>query len=387
MRLIPEIDAFKDELTSWRRHLHENPELGYEERDTARFVAEKLRAFGVDEVHEGIGETGVVGVLRAGKGEGSVLFRADMDALPIEEETNLPYASKRPGTMHACGHDGHTTMLLGAARHLAASRDFDGTVYLMFQPAEEGKGGAKAMLDEGLLERFPAERVFGLHNWPSLPFGRFAMPETAAMAAVDEFLITLTGKGGHAAMPHQTRDPLLAGCGLVQALQGIVSRETDPLDRAVLSVTTFNAGHAHNVIPETATIGGTVRSFLPETRARIEERIQAVADALALAHRVSAETSYRHGYPATVNHPAEAGIGADAAARVVGEDGVERAPLPAMVAEDFAYLLEAKPGSYVWMGTGGEAGLHSPHFDFNDEALPIGASYWVRLASALLPAA
>ncbi len=382
MPAMPEIDAYQDELTAWRRHLHQHPELAFEEHATAAFVAERLRAFGLDEVHEKVGRTGVVGVVRGQGGGGAIGLRADMDALPMHEATNLAHASKHPGKMHACGHDGHTAMLLGAAKHLAATRAFKGTVYLIFQPAEEGKAGAKVMLDDGFLERFPAGRVFGMHNWPSLPVGALAAPKAAAMAAADEFAITLTGRGGHAAMPHLTRDPLPAGCGLVQALQTLIARETDPLDQAVLSVTTFHAGGAHNVVPETATIGGTVRTFAPETRDRLEARIEATAAAIAAAHRLGAEVRYRRGYPPTINHEAEARAGADAAATLMGETNVVRDPQPAMVAEDFAYFLEQRPGAYVWLGVGGaEDGklLHSPHYDFNDAALTLGVSYWVRL--------
>ncbi len=389
MPVLNRVAEYGDELVAWRRDLHAHPELAYEEHRTAAFVAEKLRSFGVDEVHTGIGGTGVVGVLRAGRGERSIALRADMDALPIGEETGLPWASRHAGRMHACGHDGHTTMLLGAARYLAETRRFDGTVYLIFQPAEEGLAGAKAMLDDGLLERFPAERVFGMHNWPWLEAGRFAVHEGPVMAASDEFRIRLRGKGCHAAMPHLGRDPIVAGAALVQALQTLVSREADPLEALVVSVTCFNAGDAYNVIPETADLVGTVRCFRPELRDRTEERLEAVTAAIAEAHGISAEVTYRRGYPATTNAPEEARLCAEVAAEIAGAERVVRDPPPSMGAEDFAFMLERRPGAYVWLGQGGaDEGrlLHSPHYDFNDEVLPHGVSFWVRLTERLLPA-
>ncbi len=390
MPIINRIAEYSETLTAWRRHLHQNPELGYEEVETAAFVAARLREMGVDEVHEGVGRTGVVGVVRNGTGDRRIGLRADMDALPIDEATGLPHASTRPGRMHACGHDGHTTMLLGAARYLAETRHFDGTVYLVFQPAEEGRAGARAMLEDGLLERFPMEEIYGLHNWPSLPVGRFAMCVGPAMAASDEFRITIKGKGCHAAMPHIGLDPVLVGAQIVLGLQGIVSRETDPLDNAVLSVTRFRAGQAFNVVPETAELVGTVRTFASATRKRIERRIDEVARGIARSFGLEAEIGYRLGYPPTVNHAREAAFGADAAALVVGGERVDRAPRPVMGAEDFAFMLEAVPGSYIWMGSGAGADappLHSAHYDFNDEALPLGVSYWAKLVESRLPRA
>ncbi len=388
MPIINRIADYKAELTAWRRHLHSHPELAYEEVETAAFVAERLRGFGVDEVHEGIGKTGVVAVIRAGTSDRRIGLRCDMDALPISEATGLPHASTRAGKMHACGHDGHTAMLLGAARYLAETRNFDGTVYLVFQPAEEGRAGARAMLDDGLLERFPLTDIYGLHNWPALPTGSFAMCQGPAMAASDEFKITVEGRGCHAAMPHFGRDPVTVAAQIVTGLQLIVSRETDPLDNAVLSVTRIRAGHAFNVIPETAELVGTVRSFKAATRDRIETRLGEVASGIARSFGLAAEIGYRRGYPPTVNHPREAAIGAAAAALVVGDDKVERNPQPVMGAEDFAFMLEAVPGSYIWMGSGNDDGapalLHSPYYDFNDEALPIGVSYWAKLVETRL---
>ena len=392
MPIVNRIAAFQDEMTEWRRHLHAHPELGFEEHATSAFVARKLREFGVDEVHTGLAATGVVGVLRAGSGQGSIGLRADMDALPIQEETGAAWASTVPGKMHACGHDGHTAMLLGAARYLAETRNFTGTVYLIFQPAEElggeGTSGGSRMVAEGLFDRFPAERVFGLHNWPELPPGEFAMCSGPSMAAVDEFTFTLRGKGGHAAMPHQCRDTLLAGCQIVQALQSIVARELDPIDRAVVSVTRFHCGTAFNVIAETAEIGGTVRTFKPETRTMIERRLESIAGAIGAAFGVTVTMAFERGYPPTVNDAAMAALGADVAAEIVGDAAVDRAPEPVMGAEDFAFMLEKVPGAYIWMGMGGgPAGryCHTPIYDFDDATLPIGASYWARLAERLLP--
>jgi hippurate hydrolase len=387
MPIINRIADYKDELTAWRRHLHMHPELAYEEVETAAFVAERLRSFGVDEVHERIGGTGVVAVIRAGTSDRSIGLRADMDALPITEATGVAHSSKHPGKMHACGHDGHTAMLLGAAKYLAETRNFDGVVHLVFQPAEEGRAGAKAMMDDGLFKRFPVADIYGLHNWPAMPAGIFAMCEGPAMAASDEFRIAVKGRGCHAAMPHFGLDPVTVSAQIVMGLQTIVSRETDPLDNAVLSVTQIHAGHAFNVVPETAELVGTVRTFKAETRDRIQARLEQVATGIAQSFGLEAAVTYRRGYPPTVNHAREAAIGAAAAALVVGDDKVERNPSPVMGAEDFAYMLEAVPGSYLWMGTGtGErpALLHSPHFDFNDEALPIGVSYWAKLVETRL---
>jgi amidohydrolase len=388
--IINRIAEYQDELAAWRRHLHERPELGYQEHETAAFVAEKLSAFGVDEVHTGIGRTGVVGVIRGGGGSRKVGLRADMDALPIQEETGLPWASKVPGRMHACGHDGHTTMLLGAARYLAETRSFDGTVYLIFQPAEEGAGGGREMVKDGLFERFPAEQVFGLHNWPYAPAGSFAMCKGPAMAASDEFTIELKGVGCHAAMPHLGKDPIVAAALLVQVLQGIVAREVDPLDNGVISVTRVVGGHAYNIVPERVELGGTIRTFKEETRCRLARRVEEAAKGVALAQGLEARTRILEGYPATVNSAREAMLGADAAAEIVGEARIDRDPAPCMGSEDFAFMLGQRPGSYIWMGTGtgrDDKGLHSPHYDFNDEALAYGVSYWARLVERLMPKA
>jgi hippurate hydrolase len=388
MPVINRVAEWQDELAGWRRSLHERPELGFEEVETSRFVAERLREFGVDEVHTGLAKTGVVGVVRGRGAGGSIGLRADMDALPMAEETGRPWASRTQGKMHACGHDGHTTMLLGAARYLAETRNFDGTVYLIFQPAEEGGGGARVMLNEGLFERFPADQVYGLHNWPWLPTGSFAMRTGPAMAAADHFDIEIIGQGCHAAMPHSGRDPIVTATTLVQVFQSIASREVDPVDQAVISVTKIAGGSTHNVVPERVTMMGTVRTFKPATQDFLERRLGEAARGVAAAHGLEARLNYHRGYPATVNSAREATLAADAAAEIVGEARVTRDPAPAMGAEDFAYMLEKRPGSYIWMGVGGngnDAPLHSPHYDFNDEALSVGVSYWVRLVERLLP--
>ena len=388
MAIINRIGDFQDEMTVWRRDLHAHPELGFEERRTSAFVAAKLREFGCDEVHTGIARTGVVGVLKAGAGAGAIGLRADMDALPIQETTGRPYASTVPGKMHACGHDGHTTMLLGAARYLAETRNFDGTVYFIFQPAEEQDGGGRVMLEEGLFERFPAPRVFGLHNWPRAALGTFGMRAGPIMAAADRVQIRLTGEGGHGAMPHLARDPVVAGAQIVMALQTVVARNLDPVAQGVVSITQFHGGEADNVIPQEVTLRGTIRSFALEVRDLLERRIGEIARSVADAHQVHAAVTYTRGYPPTVNSEAETDLAAAAAAEVVGAARVDRTVAPVMGAEDFAYMLQQKPGAYIFMGVGdNEAApmLHSPDYDFNDEALPYGASYWAKLVEHLLP--
>ena len=390
MAIINRIGEFQEDMTAWRRDFHSHPELGFEETRTAAIVAEKLRAFGVDEVHTGIAKTGVVGVLRAGEGKEAIGLRADMDALPMQETTSLPYASVNPGKMHACGHDGHTTMLLGAARYLAETRNFSGTVYLIFQPAEEGEGGGRVMIEEGLFERFAMRQVYGMHNWPGRPVGSFAMRDGPIMAATDQFVITLHGRGGHAAAPHFCRDPLVAAAQIVTAMQTIVARSADPVQHGVVSVTQIHGGDAFNVIPESAVMVGTARSFTTEMRGLLERRIDEVATRVADALLVGAEVDYRRGYPPTVNSRAETELAAMAAADVAGEDRVDRATPPVMGGEDFAYMLQEKPGSYIFIGNGGDQDapmLHNPGYDFNDETLPHGASYWARLVERLLPTA
>ncbi len=384
------IAAMAPDLTAWRRTLHANPELGYQERATAAFVAEKLRAFGFDAVETGIGGTGVVGVLHGAagpRGEArSVMLRADMDALPIEEATGLPHASTNPGVMHACGHDGHTTMLLGAARRLAETRAFDGTVIFVFQPAEEGGAGAKAMLDDGLMGRFPARAVYGMHNDPGRPVGQFAIRPGPALALADEFAIRIVGKGGHAAMPDQAHDPIVAGAALVQALQSIVSRRVDPTQPAVLSVTEFHAGSTHNVIPGTARLSGTTRAFDLGVHALIKAEIAkkcaqiGAAFDVAITYEPSAEP-----YPPTVNDPAETAFVCGVIDALAGPQALDRAPPLVMGAEDFSYLAQARPGAFVFIGNGDSAPLHHPAYDFDDAAAPWGVALFCRLVETALP--
>jgi amidohydrolase len=387
MAIINRIGEFHQDMAAWRRDFHAHPELGFEEHRTSSIVADKLKAFGVDEIHTGIAKTGVVGVVRAGGGSGAIGLRADMDALPIDEASGAPHASRTAGKMHACGHDGHTTMLLGAARYLAETRNFDGTVYLIFQPAEEMLGGGRVMLEEGLLERFPMSQLYGLHNWPKLPVGSFAVRPGPMMAAADRFTLTLRGQGGHGAMPELARDPVVAAAQIVLAMQTIVSRNIDPVKQAVVSVTQVHGGDAFNVIPQTTMIAGTCRSFAPEVRDLIERRITSIGHGVGDALQVEVDVAYERGYPPTVNSEAETALAAQAAAEVVGDERVDRATPPVMGAEDFSYMLEQRPGSYIFMGNGrAEAPLHSPQYDFNDEALTVGASYWARLVERLLPA-
>lgn len=386
MQIPARIQSELPRLVALRHELHAHPELAFEEHRTADLVVRVLEKAGI-EVHRGLAGTGVVGVLRAGRSPRAIGLRADMDALPIEEENTFPHRSRHPGRMHACGHDGHTAMLLAAAEYLAATREFDGTVYFIFQPAEEGEGGARAMIEDGLFTRFPMDAVFGLHNWPGLPVGQIAVHRGPVMASTDQFDIILRGHGAHAAMPHQGRDPVLAGAALVQALQGLISRECAPLDAAVLSVTRFHAGEAYNVIPPQAVLGGTVRTLRPEVQAQLEAAIERMATGIAQAHGMQAQVDYRQGYPATVNSLREAEFCRQVAAEVVGEAQVRTDLPPSMGAEDFAYMLRERPGCYVWLGNGpGEGGctLHNPRYDFNDAALPIGAAYWVRLAERWL---
>ena len=386
MELLDRIRERQQALTAWRHHIHAHPELAYEEKATSDFVAEKLEGFGL-EVHRGLGVTGVVGTLRAGNSDRAIGLRADMDALPIRELNEFEHRSRHEGCMHACGHDGHTTMLLGAAEHLAADPDFDGVVHFIFQPAEEGRAGAKAMIEDGLFERFPVESVYGMHNWPGLPVGEFAVRVGPQMAASDKFEITVRGRGGHAAMPHQTIDPVVTAAHIITALQSLASRNTEPTDSVVVSVTVLRGGETFNVIPDEVVLKGTARTLTPESRDRIERDIARVAAGVAEGFGARAETTYYRTYPPTVNTPDEAEIAARAAAAVAGAGNVHRDLPPTMGGEDFAFMLEEKPGCYLWLGNGpGEGGcmLHNARYDFNDEALPIGVAYWVSLVGELL---
>jgi amidohydrolase len=386
MPISSAINDLVPEVRAWRRGLHQNPELMYDVEDTAKFVAERLRAFGCDEVKTAVGRTGVVGVIRGAKGSSSrsIGLRADMDALPIEEETNLPYRSKTPGKMHACGHDGHTAMLLGAARRLAETRDFAGAAIVIFQPAEEGGAGAMAMIDDGLLDQFGLEQVYGMHNWPGAPVGSFALRKGPLMAAADEITITIEGKGGHGAMPHLCIDPVMVGAQIVTALQTITSRNVDPLDSSVISITRFQAGTANNIIPQTAWLNGTVRTLKPETRDKVEKRIHEIAAGLAEASGASARVEYRRGYPPTINHEAQTEFAASIARKVAGDSKVDVNTPPTMGSEDFSFMLEARPGAFIFIGNGDSATLHHPSYDFNDEVLPYGMSYWVELVETAL---
>ena len=386
MHLPDLLRADHADITAIRRDIHAHPELAFEEHRTAALVAERLRALGI-ETHTGVGKTGVVGVLRAGSGSRAIGLRADMDALPIQEKNDFTHHSRIPGRMHACGHDGHTAMLLGAAAQLARKPDFDGTVVFLFQPAEEGEGGAPEMIADRLFERFPMDAVFGLHNWPGLPVGEIAVHRGPVMACADRFDIEIRGHGAHAAMPHQGVDPVLAGAALVQALQSVVSRNRDPQDAAVLSLTQFHAGDAYNVIPDVAHLCGTVRAFRPEIESLVEDRMQQICAGIGAAFGANVRFDYRRGYPPTINSVAEAEFCARVAAEVCGEGKVSIDPKPSMGAEDFAYFLQEKPGCYIWLGNGpGEGGctLHNPHYDFNDAAIPYGVAYWVRLVQRWL---
>ncbi len=374
-------------LTDIRRDIHAHPELAYAEKRTAELVARHLEGLGI-ETHCGIGQTGVVGVIRAGRSARAIGLRADMDALPMQERNTFAHQSRHVGCMHACGHDGHTTMLLAAAEVLSRRDGFDGTVYLIFQPAEEGEAGAQAMIDDGLFERFPMESVFGMHNWPGMPAGHFAVHAGPTMASADRFDITVLGHGAHAAMPHLGKDPVVAAAALVQSLQTITSRSLDPLDSAVVSTTIFNAGEAYNVIPDRAQLSGTVRAFLPEVRDAVEARLGAICAGVAGTYDVQVDMQYRRGYPATINTLDEAALCSGVAASLVGEDKVLTDARPSMGAEDFAFFLQHKPGCYVWIGNGPGVGgctLHNPKYDFNDDIIPVGGAYWVELVRRLLP--
>jgi amidohydrolase len=390
------LPALSTRIASLRRDIHAHPELAFDEHRTAAKVAEYLAGLsdlGVT-VETGVAKTGVVACLRLGSSPRIIALRADMDALPLTELNTFDHHSRHPGRMHACGHDGHTAMLLGAAEALAHTRRFDGTVIFIFQPAEEGEGGGRVMIEEGLFERYPAQMVFGLHNWPGLPAGQISVTEGPVMAGTDRFELTITGKGGHAAMPHQAVDVVVAGSALVQALQTLVSRVRDPLEPAVISVTRFHAGSADNVLPESAVLGGTVRALTPDIQAQMESGITRICEGVAATFGVHIAVRYSHGYPPTINAAAPSRIAREVAGVVVGDSGVRTDLKPSMGAEDFAYLARAVPGCYVWLGNGHAVGaehgarsgcmLHSPHYDFNDEIIETGIRYWVQLVETCL---
>jgi hippurate hydrolase len=387
MPITNRIADFHADLTAWRRDLHTWPELGFEEHRTSDLVAAKLREFGV-EVHRGLAGTGVVGTLRGNQpGARAIALRADMDALPMPEANDFAHASKNAGKMHACGHDGHTTMLLGAARYLAETRNFAGTVHFVFQPAEEGGGGGEVMVREGLFEKFPSDEVYGMHNMPGVPVGSFAGRVGPMMAATDRFDIVVKGRGGHAAQPNKAVDPVVLGAHIVTALQTICSRTADPIASLVVSVTQFHVGSAYNVIAEEAVLRGTVRSFDPALRVLANARVREIAMGVAAALGGSADVTYLPGYPATLNHAHQLDKALSVAAKVAGAGNVIDDVAPSMGGEDFAYMLEAKPGAYIFIGTGDEVEgkkLHQVNYDFNDEILPVGASYWAQLVETVL---
>ena len=382
------IASFHTEMTTWRRDIHAHPELGFHETRTSDIVAAKLKAFGM-EVHRGLGKTGVVGVLKVGKSPRTLGLRADMDALPIEEANTFGHRSTNSGVMHACGHDGHTTMLLGAAKYLAETRNFEGTVNFIFQPAEEGMGGAKAMVDEGLFEKFPCEAIFGMHNRPSLPVGQFNVKAGPMMAGGAFFDIMITGKGSHGARPETGVDSALVAAQIAVSLQTIVSRNVRPIDTAVVSVTKIHAGDAYNVIPQTARLGGTARAFSSDVMAKLESSMKRIAKGVAESHGATAEVDFRVLFAPTVNNPAEAEFAAKICTELVGEKNVHRNPDLVMGSEDFSYMLERVPGCYINIGNGpGEGGceVHNPGYDFNDDALPLGAAFFGRLVETRLKA-
>ncbi len=385
MPVLNRIADFAEEMKGWRRHLHANPELKFECHSTAAFIVARLHEMGVDEVHPGIAKTGIVAIIN-GQGAGPTIgLRADMDALPIHEATGAEYASTAPGKMHACGHDGHVTMLLGAAKYLAETRAFAGRVALIFQPAEEDGGGGEAMVQEGIMDRFEIAQVYGIHNAPNVAFGHFKTTPGVLMASVDTVFVYVTGKGGHGATPHECIDPVVAVVGMVGALQTILARNVYALDEAVISVTQIHAGSASNIIPEEAMFCATIRCFDPEVRALLKRRIHEIIDGHAAAYNVTARIDFDWGYPATVNHPAEAAFATRVAAEIVGDGAADGNSNREMGSEDFSYMLESRPGAYLFLGTGPGAGLHHPAFDFNDEAAPVGASFFARLVERAQP--
>jgi amidohydrolase len=387
MPIVNRVADLHAEIAAWRQDLHAHPELLYEVHRTAAAVAEKLAAFGCDEVVPGIGRTGVVGVIRGNRPGGVrkvIGLRADMDALPLQEANELPYKSTVPGKMHACGHDGHTAMLLGAAKYLAETRNFAGTAVVIFQPAEEGGAGGLAMVKDGLMERFGIEEVYGMHNFPGLPAGEFSIRSGAIMAATDNLTIDIEGVGGHAARPHLAVDTILVGAQIVNQVQSIVSRNVDPLDAAVISICTFQAGSADNIIPQTARLRGTVRSLRPEVRDLLGRRVPEVVEATARAYGATAKVNLRRGYPVLRNHARETAFAASIAGQIAGAERVDTDMAPVMGGEDFSYMLEARPGAFIFVGNGDSAGLHHQSYNFNDDIIPFGTSYWVRLVETAM---
>jgi hippurate hydrolase len=387
MPIVNRIADLQGEIAAWRQDIHAHPELLFDVHRTAATVAEKLKAFGCDEVVTGIGRTGVVGVIRGGKGAGSrvIGLRADMDALPINELNDLPYKSTVPGKMHACGHDGHTAMLLGAARYLTETRNFAGTAVVIFQPAEEGGGGGREMVKEGMMERFGIQEVYGMHNYPGLPVGQFAIRPGPMMAAADRIYIDIEGRGAHAAKPHQGIDSVLVGAQIVNQLQSVVARNVDPRKSAVVSICQFQAGSADNIIPQTARLSGTARSLSPEVQDIVEARVREVVEGTAKLYGARVSLTYKRDYPVTRNHPEQTAFAASVASQIVGRERVDDDTLPEMGAEDFSFMLNARPGAFIFVGNGDSAGLHHPSYNFNDAVIPVGTSYWVRLVETAMP--
>ncbi len=386
MKIIKELEDLQGEMQEWRRDIHAHPEIAFEEHRTAQIVADKLESFGI-EVETGIAGTGVVGTLRKGMGNRSIGLRADLDALLINETNDFEYKSKNPGQMHACGHDGHTTMLLGAAKYLSEQGNFDGTVNFIFQPAEENEGGGRVMIEDGLFDKYPVESVYGMHNIPGMPVGSFAIKPGPIMAAFDIFNLKVIGRGGHAAMPQTTVDPIIVGTKIIDAFQAIISRSIDPQEPSVLSVTQFHGGDAYNVIPNQVEIKGCTRCFSPNVQKKLEDEMRQISESICKAYGADCEFHYEHRYPATINSEEEANLAGQVAQGIVGEERVNLSPKPGMGSEDFAYMLQEKPGSYIWIGNGdgeGSCMIHNPGYDFNDEILPIGATYWVKMAEEIL---
>ncbi len=387
MPILNRVAEMQDEIAGWRRHLHTIPEILYETHKTSAYIAERLREFGCDEVATGIGRTGVVGLIRGRLGEGPTIgMRADMDALPLSEITGKPWASTHANAMHACGHDGHSAMLLGAAKYLAETRNFKGAVAVIFQPAEEGGAGGLAMVRDGMMDRFGITQVYGMHNMPGLPVGQFGIRHGAMMAATSEFDVTVRGRGGHAAQPHQTIDPIVTAAAMVTALQTIAARTVDPIESVVVSVTKIHAGDAHNIIPESLRFGGTIRTLKKEVAERAYARFREICEGIAAAHGATVDVTINVNYPVTYNHDAETDFAIGVARDIAGERNVLTTIAPVMGGEDFSYMLEARPGAFIFMGNGSTASLHNPAYDFNDEAIPHGVSYWVKLAEASLAA-
>ena len=385
MPILEKVSALHGEMAEWRHDIHAHPETAFEEQRTSALVAEKLESFGL-RVHRGLGRTGVVGTLSVGSGKRAIGLRADMDALHILEQNGFEHRSRHEGKMHACGHDGHTSMLLGAAKYLADTKRFEGTVHFIFQPAEENEGGGREMVEQGLFEQFPCDSVYGMHNWPGMPVGQFGVRPGPMMASFDIFEIEVTGRGSHAALPHTGIDPVLAAAALVQALQSIPSRNVDPIESAVVSVTQIHAGDTWNVIPNAAVLRGTTRAFTPQVQDLIERRMREICAGVGSTYGTEVKLRYERRYPPTVNDVRETEICASVLERMVGVENVARIP-PVMGSEDFAFMLQVKAGCYVFVGNGpGEGGcmLHNPHYDFNDAILPIGASYWANLVEHLL---